>query len=309
MTKRPTFSVGRWYRPELDGLRAVAIGLVLVGHAAGIDSLAHAGVGAFFVLSGFLITQLVEPGGLRAFYLRRVARLAPALLSVVAFVLVAFGPTGVLASLSYLSNWIMAAGGDLGPLQPTWSLAVEEQFYLLWPLALVLWPRHSQRIAIGVIVVGAILWLVLPWRVAYLSTPTNAAVIMVGALIALRSVTIPARYGYLGLALILLGGSADAVLATAVGAGIVIASGVGVLSPLAPIGRRAYGLYLWHWPLTVLFGPPGLALTFVVAEISYRWLETPIRQWARSRSEPHDPEAVARVGGVGARQPQDPQLA
>ena len=244
------------YRPELDGLRAIAVLAVIGGHLSGWDAPGHAGVTAFFVLSGFLITGLVRPGELRGFYIRRVGRLAPALIVVLAFVAIAFGATaesGIIGSATYSSNWLMAEGVGLGPLQVTWSLAVEEQFYVLWPFLLIAWPRQAVRIAFVVIVVGIVLWMVLPYRVAYLSTPTNAAAIMVGALIALRGIHAARLLGAAGLAILFAGALSDAVALSVVGAALFITSGSLALTPLAPVGRRAYGLYLWHWPFRTCF--------------------------------------------------------
>ena len=152
------------YRPALDGLRALAVVAVLLYHA-GVSWLPGGwlGVDAFFVLSGYLITTLLlverERTGrirLRAFWARRARRLLPALLVVVTTVLAGarwllppeeLGPlrTDALAALGYLANWRMLCRGDgyaaltagPSPLQHTWSLGIEEQFYLVWPLLVV----------------------------------------------------------------------------------------------------------------------------------------------------------------------------
>ena len=142
------------YRPSLDGVRAIAVLMVLVQHVAGplrID-LGYTGVGLFFGLSGYLITSLLLDEfasrgrvSLFRFYARRAARLVPALLLVVAvcntiFVIQGYyAPlAGSLTALTYTANyvqifnlnWMVAYG-------PTWSLAVEEHFYIIWPLALL----------------------------------------------------------------------------------------------------------------------------------------------------------------------------
>ena len=152
------------YQPALDGIRGVAIGGVLLSHATGIAGGAL-GVDMFFVLSGFLITTLLlqewDADGavsLRSFYVRRALRLLPALGAYVAVVLgmVVFGAasgllgrhaldvalTGAFGTVFYLSNFLKAAGLDLGLFTHMWSLAEEEQFYLLWPIALVLCLRR-----------------------------------------------------------------------------------------------------------------------------------------------------------------------
>lgn len=251
-------------RPELDGVRAVAIGLVLVNHATGwyigwplAALVGRVGVTMFFALSGYLITGILvaerERTGaisLRGFYIRRVARLAPALLLMLAFVAVVFGPSvGFVGALTYSTNWLLSTQGDLGAVSHTWTLAVEEQFYLVWPLVLVAAFAAARSLALGVIVVGVAAALLLPWQWVQYSTPFNAIAIMLGALLAL------ARAG---------------------------SSWLRPLGPLAPLGRRAYSLYLWNWPLVLLLGPiVGTALTFVAAELSYRLLERPITDWAR----------------------------
>ncbi len=153
------------YVPALDGVRAVAVLLVVACHALSMPG-GFLGVEIFFVLSGFLITTLLLEErqaqgrlGLRSFYIRRVWRLYPALAALLAawLVLSALGLTplppageavGVLVSGTYLAN---AANAWFFPLpiglQHLWSLALEEQFYLLWPplLALVLYKRIGWR--------------------------------------------------------------------------------------------------------------------------------------------------------------------
>ena len=157
----PTTRLG--YRPALDGIRAIAVIPVMVGHA--VSRLApggYSGVRLFFVLSGFLITTLlVEEWSdrcsirLGAFYVRRALRLLPALLLLLATYLIILGAldgasavhriTGnVVSIVFYVANWrfvVRGNGGDLGHL---WSLSVEEQFYLIWPFALVLMLRHLR---------------------------------------------------------------------------------------------------------------------------------------------------------------------
>ncbi|KUI39328.1 hypothetical protein AU194_18240 [Mycobacterium sp. GA-2829] len=156
-------SAGRRDIPALDGLRAVAVALVLADHG-GIPGVAGGflGVDVFFVLSGFLITSLLldELGrtgriGLRGFWIRRARRLLPALLVMVSAVVAArvfFPPDAVtslrddaVAAFFWVANWAFVAqetdyfsqGSPPSPLQHTWSLGVEEQFYLVWPLLLV----------------------------------------------------------------------------------------------------------------------------------------------------------------------------
>ncbi|WP_164701581.1 acyltransferase family protein [Modestobacter sp. KNN46-3] len=169
----PTPRLG--YEPALDGLRAVAVAAVMASHTTLPVPGGSVGVGVFFALSGFLISTLLlqeqERTGriaLGAFLLRRLLRLYPALLvlgiALVLYVVVAPGPVrgqetiaGVLPALLYSSNWVRALGGlgYLGLLEHTWSLAVEEQFYLLWPVVLSATLIVTRRVAaVGVVAVG-----------------------------------------------------------------------------------------------------------------------------------------------------------
>src|ERR1700755_1524380 len=152
------------FRPDVEGLRAVAIGLVLLAHArVGLASGGYVGVDVFFVISGFLITRMLVDEldrtgrlSLTRFYARRVKRLMPQVLAVTLVVVVAsavlLSPVradaaaeDVIASGIYAMNWRLSAeavdyfasGAQDGPLDHFWSLAVEEQFYIVWPLLLL----------------------------------------------------------------------------------------------------------------------------------------------------------------------------
>ena len=156
------------YRPALDGLRGVAIALVVSWHAFGWPARGFLGVHLFFVLSGFLITTLLlqewrERGdvSLRSFYRRRGLRLLPALAALLAVYTglhvvrslassdhhdLSTALEGVLYSAFYVANVVQASGVVLPvPLNHLWSLAAEEQFYLLWPFLLVLALRYRVR--------------------------------------------------------------------------------------------------------------------------------------------------------------------
>ncbi|MDE3133009.1 MAG: acyltransferase [Acidobacteriota bacterium] len=151
------------HRPVLDGLRGIAIFLVMLTHTNVLPN-GYVGVDLFFALSGFLITTLLydewdRNGGisLKRFYERRARRLLPALglLIVIALLvdMACYQMTGwpfaekALASVLFVNNWLAASGHakDLGSLNPTWSLAQEEQFYLVWPLVLLVLLRHRVR--------------------------------------------------------------------------------------------------------------------------------------------------------------------
>jgi peptidoglycan/LPS O-acetylase OafA/YrhL len=295
------------------------------------------GVEAFFVLSGYLITTLLlGDRSLRAFWARRARRLLPALfvlLAVVVPVAAAVLPAtrldalraDGLAALLYASNWWQLADGqsyfDLtsgaSPLAHLWSLAIEEQFYAVWPLVVAVFVRRGLGVVCLVGAAGAygLMAAVEPSR-AYLGTDTRAGGLLVGALLAVwlaRRSSVPRAAG--ALALVAAAGWAVATVAVAesdpvlyrggmalfgVGVACVIAASVSehrsrlraVLSlrPLQAVGRVSYGLYLWHWPVIVLLtagrtGLRGPALTVArlglmagLTVLSYRLVEQPVRQ-------------------------------
>jgi peptidoglycan/LPS O-acetylase OafA/YrhL len=305
------------HRSELDGLRGIAVLVVLAAHA-GVPGFSSegglAGVTLFFVLSGFLITGLlvVERGAtgridLRSFYIRRGLRLFPALLALL--VVVAAGSmiglwsraggdmrTAIPAVLLYVGNWAQVAGVSLGPLGHTWSLAIEEQFYLLWPIGLILALRFAGRRTIAVILV-LIAIMVTPWRVdlllagdlghAFAGTDAHADALLLGCAIALLEVRLPAGIGILGAAgvvacAILWGGGGSLVYmipAATVLSALAVAGPPKLLgwAPLAHIGRISYGLYLWHF-LFIWWGLPWpvvITTSVLAAELSYVAVERP----------------------------------
>ena len=294
-------------RTDLDGLRGLAIALVLVEHT-GVDrstleqllpfTPAMAGVTTFFVLSGYLITRGLlndERVRLRAFYLRRAVRLGPALVLVasIAALLAASGliqrpwAPGVAATLLYVSNWAQVAGTDLGPLGHTWSLAIEEQFYIVWPVVMLFSPRrYLLPIALG----GAVLGCAMYWYgvgPVYHSTFTNGGALLAGCAMAIWGRNLPALANPLGIALIVVSSLVWWQPMAVLGASLVVASSGSGLLPLAPLGRRAYSIYLWSWPLVLLVGGPGaLAPTLMAAEATYRLVERPIIERYRGRGMP-----------------------
>ncbi len=164
--------------PSLDGLRAISIALVLLGHLSGtrhfasldlgVGDYAHLGVIVFFVISGYLITGLLlsehaKRGkvSLKLFYARRALRLFPASFAFIACVsllwlagIVHLHATDLWHAITYTVNYLPGASWQIGHL---WSLSVEEQFYLLWPCAFVLLrPRRAIWVAAGVILLGPI---------------------------------------------------------------------------------------------------------------------------------------------------------
>ncbi|MEI6700778.1 MAG: acyltransferase, partial [Actinomycetota bacterium] len=228
------------YLPGLDGVRAIAVAVV-VGYHLGIAKLSGGllGVGIFFTLSGFLITSILlrswrQQGnlGLGTFWLRRARRLLPALILVLVVVLGAtalFSPShftnragDALAAMFYVSNWTTIINGisyfslfsPPGPLDHLWSLAVEEQFYLLWPLLLLgmlsLAKGKIARVVLATSVLAALSFIALALLShvgldntrAYEGTDTRAGGLLVGAVLAMvwaptaraKSITVGARF-------------------------------------------------------------------------------------------------------------------
>jgi peptidoglycan/LPS O-acetylase OafA/YrhL len=298
------------YRRDLDGLRAVAVGLVILTHAhwPWTNNGGDMGVTAFFVLSGFLITTILvgqrERTGriaILAFYRRRFIRLAPALLGLLAFTLV-FGliigwpsqwQIGLASCLAYISNWVQVANVNIDPLGHTWSLAIEEQYYLVWPALILLLRGRLLTVAVIGIIAASTVRIVATGPFEYFSTVTRADAILVGAVVALvrprwhPAIAIAGLVGLVAVAFV------DPVHDLAIPAAMlatvaVIGGRFEPLGVLAPIGLRAYSLYLWNWPMTLLFGsigPLAPLMTIAVAEISYRLLEAPVlRRGGRRRS-------------------------
>jgi peptidoglycan/LPS O-acetylase OafA/YrhL len=363
------------YRPGLDGLRAIAVAGVFLYHSR-IDWLpgGFLGVDLFFVLSGYLITSLLlvewearNRIDLRRFWLRRARRLLPALVVVVlaALILAAIFARDDLArtrgdaisSLLYYTNWheIIANHsyfnlmGRPSLLQHLWSLAVEEQFYVIWPLLLV--PglvllgrkRLPFLVAAGIAGSATLMWVLYnptdPTRV-WNGTDTRAFLLLMGILLALvwpyverlrRALPLLELFGVAALvATVLLfrqmhdydptlwqGGDLAAsfcfvVLIAAVahpGTGLGEALGV---QPLRWLGERSYGIYLWHWPVIELIRPgvdiswtgPGVvvaqaAIVLTAAELSYRFVEQPIRTGSLQRRLAERPRRL-RLELVGA---------
>jgi peptidoglycan/LPS O-acetylase OafA/YrhL len=287
----------RSYVAGLDGLRAIAVSTVFLGHAFSNFVANSVGVDMFFALSGFLITrglaaQLESSGriDLRQFYIRRALRLMPALVLVVGSLLVvaALGDhfrqhmIASLTALTYLMNWSRAF--HIGPtdlLEHTWSLSIEEQFYLLWPLTLIAIYRwfglKGATWCTGLLALLSVLLRVYLLHSGatedriYHGFDTRADGLLIGCVLALaRPFNLSAWAGRLWLVPVLsvswvfffipwltLQTLASTIIALAC-AWLILPLWSGTsprlamaleYSPVRYIGRISYGLYLWHWPI------------------------------------------------------------
>jgi peptidoglycan/LPS O-acetylase OafA/YrhL len=212
---------GSDHSPELDGLRGVAVLLVLLVHFQIVPKegpvekalffytgLGWTGVDLFFVLSGFLITRiLLRSRGRKGYYARFITRRALRIFPLYYLLLLlspllarvygvpdwhgtAHGPIPVAAFYFYLQNyWLAFVGEAWGPMNITWSLAIEEQFYLLWPLLVARLELYQLRRVLVAFIVGALLLRLVLWRVhmqtaSYELTPTRVDQLSFGALLA-----------------------------------------------------------------------------------------------------------------------------
>ncbi len=312
------------YRTELDGLRALAVLAVLINHAnsAWLRS-GFLGVDVFFVLSGYVVarswmSRQNEASG--SFYQRRLRRLQPALIVMLLGSLILSWPAGLLtnshtntgvASLVGLSNFsLLSQNFDYfgtsaaeNPFTHTWSLGVEEQFYLFFPIlitkpgwlliltpgSLGLWlSLQIQQPDAAFYLMPARFWElglgILLWRWSNRLQP-KPRIAEVGLVAVLSAFFMPLGWQLWSTPLAVAGSSAVIL-------GLEPASQLKTLfsgTVLASTGKRAYGIYLWHWPLLVIsrsLWPTDpwrnsllpLIATFLMAWVSYRWIEQPLRQ-------------------------------
>ena len=335
------------YRPEIDGLRALAVSAVLANHffAASFPN-GYLGVDVFFVISGFVITASLQSRSrdqgvldfLITFYTRRIKRLVPALavcIMVTSVLICMVNPNATkylimgIWSLFGLGNiylWREAndyfgESADLNPFTHTWSLGVEEQFYFIYPLlfwiAVTLLTKRAAVVGLaGLVLASALAWGVmqaqdpltafyivlfrfwqiglgaLAWVVQDRWTPRQTwatgckwAVLLAVTGVLIAPVTAP-----------LASATPAVVLGTAVFLMLTRSSyrPVAVLMwrPVQYTGRISYSLYLWHWPVAVLLkwtfkltpvtGAVGILVSLILAYLSYRFVEKPLRhaRWA-----------------------------
>ena len=293
------------YRSDIDGLRAVAVIAVLLHHLnTSLLPGGYVGVDIFFVISGFLITSQVfsevkrNAFSLKSFYQRRINRIVPALATVLlatvivgAFILSPVDlirlNVSALLSLLGVSNvyiWVkygnyFAADASEAPLLHTWSLGIEEQFYVIWPLFIVLLYRLAPRYVLPVLAVGVVLAVAASEyatgifaTAAYYLLPTRFFELMLGGLLGIylhqpRIISKLAAHGFALTGYLLIGFSLFALnagstfpgfnaLIPCLGAALLILAGSGDMRsrlltsrPMVFIGLISYSLYLWHWPL------------------------------------------------------------
>ncbi len=321
------------YRADIDGLRGVAVLAVVLFHAGWGVPGGYVGVDVFFVISGFLMTSQLtrdlDAGcfSLLHFWERRIRRIWPAALLMTTAVLLAGGflmlpadyaivavdagaSTAMLANVRYWFRGVdryFEAASDLRPLLHMWSLGIEEQFYVLWPLLLSLTGSLDRRHRAAAVAATALVSYVAsqgliasrPEAVFYL-LPFRAWELLLGALMALTPVPLPQHRGRLNavvivafLLIIVPCGLYDrattfpaaAALLPCLGTALLLAAGhsYGVeeppvtrllaVAPLVGVGRVSYSLYLWHWPvlacLRYVVGPnPSLAYTAAAVFVS-----------------------------------------
>ena len=335
-------------RADIQGLRALAVALVVADHVGlrGVPG-GFVGVDVFFVISGYLITrQLLREAwgrgrvGLGHFYARRARRILPAATAVIIATLLVAAVSQSFARLTdvghdalwssfFLANVHFASVGTdyfavhagASPFQHYWSLAVEEQFYLVWPLLVAVLAPRIPRWALFVvtlsIVAVSVLWSVqltaADPSVAYFSAPARAYEFGLGALLAIAQLKMPqsarALLGFTGLGLI-----AHAVITLnaaspfpgwhavepAWGAVCLLASGAGPVArllstaPMRGLGAISFSVYLWHWPVLQLgpalapkylptwaVQPWALIVVTLLLSIVSYWLVERTFQWPR----------------------------
>lgn len=360
------------HRDDIDGLRSIAVGSVVLNHAGVLlFGGGFVGVDVFFVISGFLITGILLKNSRQGagffvhFYERRARRILPALFVMLAFCLVAgfftlsphaFRKLSVSAiyTIFFSSNFYFlhaasdyfAQKSDFEFLLHTWSLAVEEQFYIVFPLIIFLFRNSGRRaLFICIAVMSAASFAGSIWATGtfpdanFYLAPTRAWELGLGAMLAFVPAGAPrtlwrdqaaSMLGLLAIVTAVVLYSSEtpfpglaAVLPCAGAAAILWSDGqrtivgrVLATRPMVGIGLISYSLYLWHWPIFVLFrmeagsivlsvgaGAAAIALSLVCAWASWRFVEQPFRARAGgsfSRTDIFRLAAAATAIGVGS---------
>jgi peptidoglycan/LPS O-acetylase OafA/YrhL len=329
------------YDPALDGLRAVAVSAVVLYHVdSSILPGGWAGVDIFFVLSGFLITAIlsreIDRTGtidLKRFYLRRTLRLMPALWVFLLFCLILIaarpewrhdGIRAVFFAATYTMNWNRAFQWcSMWKLGHTWSLSMEEQFYLVWP-AIMLFTRRHLRMPVIISLLAA----VITWRCflafngadperTYNGFDTHADALLIGSVLALNGmsrrpwrlpvVSLLASAAFITILLFVplrtIGTQTAGLTAAALISMVLIICArergwlrtILSLRALVYTGRISYGFYLWqqifilltyrHLPKWAMIVP--VVGAYLTAMASYRWIERPLLRLKDRLHEPH----------------------
>ena len=300
------------YRPEIDGLRAVAVIAVLIFHISpSTMSGGFIGVDVFFVISGYLITGILLRGlqtenfRFSDFYIRRARRIFPALVVVLTAIL-ALGWYAFLsneftqlarhaaAGAGFVSNFLLLsevgyfdAAGERKPLLHLWSLGVEEQFYLIWPLILCLYTKKSRTFPATVAVIGIVVTITFRWHhlaggndpsALYTTTVARLDSILIGALLAIWRIPVARALHRAGATWLLFGASIALIGLLIIGnrtmflntywafsafaccsAAFILLSLIAKenhpvrrflrLRPMIYMGSISYGLYIYHYPI------------------------------------------------------------
>jgi peptidoglycan/LPS O-acetylase OafA/YrhL len=310
--------------PELDGLRAIAVTAVVAYHLApSAVPGGFLGVDLFFVLSGYLITSLLAAEeaytgriSLRGFYSRRALRILPPLAVAIALALALDVATKRYAAIAVLFGGNLVRPWDARGVAHTWSLAVEEHFYVLWPIAFIALRRWRVSLLVAVIAMAIVLRVLAPlWEISpgwiYQLTPTRGAdSLAIGCLAAL--LPFRGRWPKPSLAALVscffFVRMEDYFLLTVGMTVFALISAIAVTGARGPllrstllqvVGKRSYGLYLYHFPIFLWVDrlkvgswagmSIKLLLSLAVTEISYRTVERasrslkarmPQAQWA-----------------------------
>jgi peptidoglycan/LPS O-acetylase OafA/YrhL len=374
------------YLPGIDGLRAIAVLAVVLYHASpGLVPGGFFGVDVFFVISGYLITSFLwadwkrnRDVGASGFWFRRARRLLPAVAALIfglSSFAILFLPDEVaalrqdaLAAAAYVTNWYLIVDQQSyfesfarpSLLRHLWSLAIEEQFYILWPLVLmVVLPRISPKAVVPVILaVAAGSWVLMallyepgadpsrvyygtdtrigglligaamafvwdPWKTARPKQPTTSLALNIAGFCALAGIAISFLWFEDSDTLVYRGGFALVTLLSAIAVAAAarpwtIPGRIIGTAPFVWVGVRSYSIYLWHWPVLMLTRPgidvsmDGLelwafraVLVLGLAELSFRFVETPIRngalgRWWRAVRTPHTVSIASRFRPLAA---------
>jgi len=333
------------YRRDIDGLRTIAVFLVILNHAGfSFFSGGFVGVDVFFVISGFLITTIIYSAlqqnkfSMAWFLGRRIKRLMPVLLFILLITTIVYSfimlpqdlmkyYRSIIWVVLYVGNFFFwrehggyfDGGSAEVPLLHTWSLAVEEQYYFIWPLMLMLAYKYlGSKGTIIFSIVGCIAATIFSqWGTevtigaAYYLLPTRFFELLVGSCLALGWGYLPKPNQFFSHLLSLLGltliiGSALLLnehsafpgynaLYPVIGTALIIYSSNGIINkllsyrPMVYTGNISYSLYLWHWPILVLFSYTAveltlfnqifaISLTYILSVLSYKYIEQPCRQ-------------------------------